>query len=71
LDKYTSTAFKILEDETVDKDVKLYLILDLLHDNKISLQKAYELCEENGIFSDYKIVIDAKTIEIWEEYYNA
>lgn len=70
MDKYTSTAFKILDDETVDKDIKLYLILDLLHDNKMSLRRAYELCEKNGIFSDYWIVVDAKAIEIWEEYYN-
>lgn len=69
MDKDTQVAFKIFSDEAVDKEVKLMIILNLLHDEKISLKKAYEMCEEIGLFSNSWIIVDAKFVEFWEKCY--
>ena len=62
-DKIFETNMKIIEDKDIDKEIKLFCILDLLYDEEISLHKAYELCTEVGLFSDHWITIDS------EKYY--
>lgn len=68
-EKWFNTHCKIIQDENVDKEIKLFCILQLLHDEYISLHKAHELCTEIGLFSDHWITIDAKTTGIWQKYF--
>lgn len=63
-------AYRLITDKSLDDDeVKLFTILELVHDNKITLDKAYELCTQEGLFtSDWKEVMKRKS-ETWEKYY--
>jgi hypothetical protein len=62
--------FEIITDKNLDnKEIKLFCILNLLHEEEISLHKAHELCTEAGLFSDHWMVIDAQATEIWGNYY--
>jgi hypothetical protein len=67
--KWFNTNIKIISDTPVDKEIKLFCILDLLHNEAISIHKAHELCTEVGLFSDEWVVIDAKVSEVWEKYW--
>lgn len=61
---------KIIEDRNIaDKEVKLFLILYLLHNKSISLRKAYELCTEIKLFSTSWTKIDVKVADIWGKIY--
>jgi hypothetical protein len=50
--------FNIIESEEYSRDEKLYTLFELLHYDAISLNKCLEYCEELGIFSENKMVID-------------
>lgn len=70
INKWFSANYEIITDKNLDnKEVKLFCILALLHEEKISLHKAHELCTEVGLFSDHWMVIDTQTTEIWGNYY--
>ena len=50
--------FDIIRDESyTDLEVKLYYIMALLWDEHIGINKAYELCEECGIFKSSHLEI--------------
>jgi len=67
----TEALFKMLNDNDMSKEMKLFIILDLLHEEDISLHKAHELCTENGIFSKYWIELENECIPIFQKYYNS
>lgn len=67
--KEVETNFKVLKDENVEKEVKVFLILSMLGNDEISLNKAKELCTECGIFSDHWIAIDAQATDIFSKTY--
>lgn len=67
--KETLVKFQILEDKEVDKEVKLLLILEMLHQKEIDITKAKELCTEIGIFSEHWLIVDTKANEIFQKYY--
>lgn len=68
-DKWFETHYKIIQDKDVDKEIKLFCILQLLHDECISLSKSLELCTEIGLFSEHWVAIDEKVINIWQKYF--
>lgn len=68
--KWFNAEHDIIMDKSIDdNEIKLYLILNLLYEEKISLNKAFELCTEIGIFNNHWIEIDAKITKIWQNYY--
>lgn len=68
--KWFNAEHDIIMDKSIDdNEIKLYLILNLLHEEKISLNKAFELCTEISIFNNHWIEIDAKITKIWQNYY--
>lgn len=68
-DNWAKAFFDILKDQDVNKEIKLFIILDLLHDETISLHKAQELCTECGLFSNHWMNIDVQLTEIWPKYF--
>ena len=66
-DKYRDIVFKMLYDKNINKEIKLFLIIELIHNETIGLYKAYELCEEVGLFSEPWFCIDYKTTKIYEK----
>jgi hypothetical protein len=70
MDKWFRGHYDIIQDKNVnDKEIKLFCILELLYHEDISLHKAQELCTEVGLFSDHWMVVDAKIMDIWQDYY--
>lgn len=57
----------MLEDVTVNQDIKLLIILELLHAGDITLRKAKELCEQQGLFSKSWVAIDADATDIFDK----
>lgn len=68
-DKLFKTNMKMLNDTTVEKDVKTYLILTMYANQEITLNKAKELFTEVGVFSEHWIAVDAKTTELFSKRY--
>lgn len=50
-----------LEGNNISKEMKLYLVLDLLYNDEISLNKAREYCSQFGLFSDHWVSLELKT----------
>jgi uncharacterized protein (DUF924 family) len=65
----TEILLKMLKDNKINKEMKLFIILNLLHGEDISLQDAYTLCTEYEIFSRHWIEINTEYIPIFEKYY--
>lgn len=57
----------MLDDASVNQDIKLLIILDLLHAGDITLRKAKELCEQQGLFSKSWMAIDADLTDIFDK----
>lgn len=53
----------IVTSEQIDVDVRLFVVLNLLHSGEISLKKAYELCTEIGVFTEHWVGVDARLVE--------
>lgn len=72
-DIYLKAHYQILEDENVDKELKLFIALELLHYEELkgSLHGIQELFEEWGIFSKHWICLDAECTEIFEQLYKS
>lgn len=68
-DKLFKTNMEMLNDTTVEKDVKTYLILTMYANQEITLNKAKELFTEVGVFSEHWISVDAKTTELFSKRY--
>ncbi|PLS18978.1 hypothetical protein CVD28_00830 [Bacillus sp. M6-12] len=68
-DKQFEANYQLVQDKNVDKEIKLFLILDMLYHEQISLNKARELCTEIGFFSDHWVVMDAKATEVFSPVY--
>ena len=60
----------VIDPKLEDKEIKLYCILELLYNEKISLRKSFELCTKIGLFSDCWMNIDYKLSNIWNKYFN-
>lgn len=54
---------QIIRNPKVETEVKLFLIMDLLHDKRITLKKSFELCTECGLFEDHWITVDNKVVK--------
>lgn len=67
--KATKTYYEIINKENIDRDIKIYCILELVHSKKLSLKAAYELCTKQNIFKEDWISVDTKTTEIFEKLY--
>ncbi len=61
-------SLDVMTDSSADIEVRVFLILELLHAGYISLKKAMELCTEFEIFSNHWTTVDAKTTGLWEKY---
>lgn len=68
--KTVETYYEIINKDDVDKDIKLFCILELIHSEKLGIKAAYELCTKYKIFNEEWTTIDAKTTEIFEKLYN-
>lgn len=67
--KLKNTTLCVIKDANVNKDIKLLLIIKLLHEGGISLGKAYDLCVETGLFSQYWPMIEYDAAEIIKRQY--
>jgi hypothetical protein len=50
----------IIRNKQTNKELKLFAILELLHEEIISLHKAHELCTECGLFSDHWMFVQSE-----------
>lgn len=64
------THMNMLEDETIDNEVKLLLIFELFKNGSIGINTALEFCTKLGLFSEHWAVLDAKATEIFKKRYN-
>lgn len=69
-DKELDIYFKVLKDKDATKEMSLMCILQVLCDERVSLHKAYELCEEFKLFNNPWTVVDAKITELYEKLFN-
>lgn len=68
-EKFTNTYFRILDDPKVKKEIKMFCIFQLLHDDAVSLHKAWELAEENGLVSKSYVELDYELSCSWMKYF--
>jgi hypothetical protein len=63
--------FSVVYGSNASNEIKLFAIMDLLHEGAISLHKAHNMCEDVGLFSTGWCAIDfemSKAIgEVYEE----
>lgn len=69
MDKSYQTYMTIIKDKHINKEIKIFIIMELLHSEKIGIKAAYELCTEVGIFSEHWVGLDAKTTELYEKIF--
>lgn len=62
--------FAILKSEKVSKEVKINLILEMLHLKQITLKKANELCMESGIYTKHWKEVDEEMVRVHNDFYN-
>jgi hypothetical protein len=58
--------FSVVYGSDASNEIKIFAIMDLLHEGAISLHKAHNMCEDVGIFSTGWFAIDfemSKTID--------
>lgn len=67
--KQMNVIFELFKDVTVGKEVKIYLLLECVHNGNIGITKAKELCTELGIFHKHWTEIDAKATTEFEKKY--
>lgn len=67
-DKKWYVIEKIIGDSTINKEIKLYLIMELLYNGEISFGKAKEWINALKLFSEPCIVIDAQLTDYWHKY---
>ena len=70
LSKEQDILLGILSAEYVDRELKIFVTLELLHEGVITLKKAHELFAEMGVYSDNWVGMDARVTELFEDRYN-
>ena len=66
---FAETYFKVLADPKIDQEIKWFCILELLHDESVSLRKAHELCVEYGLLKNSYLELHYSLGNIWNKYY--
>ena len=61
--------FAVIYGSNANAEIKLFAIMDLLHENAISLHKAHEICEDAGLFSTGWCAIDFEMSKAIEKVY--
>lgn len=69
MSKETKIKLSMIEDEKIAKEIKVLLLLEMVHQEEIGITKAKELCTEAGIFSEHWMAVDAKATDIYEKLY--
>ena len=64
---YYETSLKVIADKKATKEIKIFLILELMGERLITTRKAHELCEEYGLYKNGWVGVDAKTVKLWEK----
>lgn len=59
---------EILENHAIPKEHKLFCILEMLHSDMISLEKAKELCYESGLFNKTSAEIDYEVTSLYGDW---
>lgn len=67
--KQDKIILDLIADKKISKDIKLFLIMRLLHEGRINLGKAYDLCESNGIFTQRWPMIEYEASEVIKRQY--
>lgn len=65
MEEKNKTMIKIINDNTIDKDVRLMFALDLLYQNEISSDKFKEVLDECSCFVENKINAEKKADKYW------
>jgi hypothetical protein len=58
LESTKNTFIQIIDDPKTTKDMKLFCIMCLLHEEKFGFSHALEECTKHGILSDHWAIID-------------
>lgn len=67
LEKENQLRLDMANDGTLETEVRLFIVMDLLSEGVITLKKAHELCTEMGLYSDHWVGVDAKATKVFEE----
>lgn len=65
--KFFQAQMNMVENEEIDKEVKLLIILELLYHEEISLVKAKELCTQIGLLSGHWGSVDGRATELFSK----
>ena len=67
LSKENQTHLDMANDGSLEKEVRLYTVMERVGQGVISLKKAHELCTEMNLYSGHWVGVDAKATEVFEE----
>jgi hypothetical protein len=65
MEEKNKTMIKVINDNTVDKDIRLMFALDLLYQDEISFDKFKEVLDECGCFVENRANAKIKSDEYW------
>lgn len=60
---------KILQEGKTNKEIKLFCILTMIHEELISIHKAFELCESYGLTKSSYWGIQERFMKLWNLYW--
>ena len=66
----TQVMLEMILDKTISNDCKIFYLIELLHAENISLEKAKELLFKSGIVNKSTFVIDAENMDEFTHRYN-
>lgn len=69
LSKEDKILLDFIYDSSVDMELKVFMVLELVGEGRITLKKGHELLEAIGVYSDHWVGLDARVTSMYEDRY--
>ena len=69
LSKEDKILLDFIYDSSVDMELKVFMVLELVGEGRITLKKGHELLGEIGVYSDHWVGLDARVANMYEDRY--
>lgn len=69
LSKEDKILLDFLYDSSVDMELKVFMVLELVGEGRITLRKGHELLGEIGVYSEHWVGLDARVTDMYEDRY--
>lgn len=67
LSKEDKILLDFIYESSVDMELKVFMVLELVGEGRITLKKGHELLEEIGVYSDHWVGLDARVTDMYED----